>query len=94
MGGAWRLSLEKESILNNIIDDLERRNRNWDSIDAELANNALLTASNDEENKKKKKGKKEKSKLTIFDILEPVVAALLVITVIFTLFLKTITVLL
>ena len=53
MGGAWRLSLEKESILNNIIDDLERRNRNWDSIDAELANNALLTASIDEEFKKR-----------------------------------------
>lgn len=42
----------------------------------------------EEDNKKKKKGKKEKSKLTIFDILEPIVAALLVITVIFTLFFR------
>ena len=37
---------------------------------------------NYEEDNKKKKGKKEKNKLTVFDVLEPIVAALLVITVI------------
>lgn len=43
---------------------------------------------NDEDNKKKKRTKKEKSKMTVFDILEPIVAALLVITIIFTLFFR------
>ncbi len=43
---------------------------------------------NEEDNKKKKRPKKEKSKMTVFDILEPIVAALLVITIIFTLFFR------
>lgn len=42
----------------------------------------------DDDKKKKKRPKKELSKMNIFDILEPVVAALLVITVIFTLFFR------
>lgn len=42
---------------------------------------------NEEDNKNKKK-KKSLSKMTVFDFIEPVVAALLVITVIFTLFFR------
>ncbi len=42
----------------------------------------------DDDKKKKKRPKKELSKMNIFDILEPIVAALLVITVIFTLFFR------
>ena len=52
------------------------------------AEETTLNFNYDEEDNKKKKGKKEKSKLTVFDILEPIVAALLVITVIFTLFFR------
>lgn len=43
---------------------------------------------NDEDNKKKKRPKKELSKMSVFDILEPIVAALLAITIIFTLFFR------
>ena len=43
---------------------------------------------NDEDNKKKKRQKKELSKMSVFDILEPIVAALLAITIIFTLFFR------
>lgn len=47
-----------------------------------------LNFSYDEDDKKKGKKKKNPSKLNIFDILEPIVAALLVITVVFTLFFR------
>lgn len=43
---------------------------------------------NYEEEDKKKKSKKQKTKMTVFDVLEPIVAALLIITIIFTLFFR------
>ena len=46
----------------------------------------------EEDNKKKKRNKKEKTKMNVFDFLEPVVAALLVITVVFTLFFRVVNV--
>ena len=42
----------------------------------------------DSKNGAKNNSKKEKSKMTVFDILEPIVAALLVITIVFTLFFR------
>lgn len=51
-----------------------------------------LDFSFEDEKEDKKKSKKQKSKMNIFDILEPVVAALLVITVIFTLFFRVVNV--
>ena len=42
----------------------------------------------DDKKKKRKKAKKDKTKMTVFDVLEPIVAALLAITIIFTLFLR------
>ncbi len=52
------------------------------------AEETTLNFSYEDDDKKKKKPKKELSKMNIFDILEPIVAALLVITVIFTLFFR------
>ena len=42
----------------------------------------------DVKGKKKKRNKKDSEKMSIFDILEPIVAALLVITIVFTLFFR------
>ena len=56
------------------------------------AEETTLNFNYDEEDNKKKKSKKDKSKMNIFDILEPIVAALLVITVIFTLFFRVVNV--
>jgi len=56
------------------------------------AEETTLNFNYDEEDNKKKKTKKDKSKMNIFDILEPIVAALLVITVIFTLFFRVVNV--
>ena len=67
MGGAWRLSLEKESILNNIIADLERRNRNWDSIDGEIEKNAIFSNYANEEFKKR---------AILFDTLQEMISSL------------------
>ncbi len=53
------------------------------------AEETTLNFNFEEEDKKgKKKSKKQKEKMTIFDILEPIVAALLVITIVFTLFFR------
>ena len=42
----------------------------------------------DVKGKKKKRNKKDSEKMSVFDILEPIVAALLVITIVFTLFFR------
>ncbi len=53
------------------------------------AEETTLNFNFEEEDKKgKKKSKKQKENMTIFDILEPIVAALLVITIVFTLFFR------
>jgi signal peptidase I len=54
------------------------------------AEETTLNFNYEEEDKKKKrkKAKKDKTKMTVFDVLEPIVAALLAITIIFTLFLR------
>lgn len=46
----------------------------------------------EEDRKSKKRSKKEKTKMNVFDFLEPIVAALLVITVLFTLFFRVVNV--